>query len=172
MGMTGTMLHVGCGNDHLPEWAEGCEEVRMDIDPSVRPDILASMLDMGNISDFDSIYTCHALEHIYPHEVPKALSEFNRVLREDGVAIIIVPDLEGVKATDEVIYISEAGPVCGLDIIYGMASLIEKCPFMAHHTGFTCETLEKYLTEAGFVEVSAKRIPNQSILATGKKKCE
>ena len=141
----------------------------MDIDPNVQPDILANMTDMGNISGFDSIYTCHALEHLYPHDVPVALGEFKRVLSDGGVAIIIVPDLEGVAATSEVLYESEAGPVCGLDIIYGMASLIEKSPYMAHHTGFTCETLSKALSDAGFEQVSAKRIPNRSILATGKK---
>lgn len=169
MAIKGSVLHVGCGCDPLPEWAACDEEIRMDIDPSSQPDILCSMTDMGNIGVFDAIYTCHALEHLYPHDVPKALSEFHRVLADGGVAIVIVPDLDGVKANDDVLYISEAGPVCGLDIIYGMASLIEQNIYMAHHTGFTVEMLVKLFESAGFREVTGKKIVNQSILVTGKK---
>ena len=98
-----TMLHIGCAQDPLPDWAGECKEVRLDIDPEHNPDIVASMLDMGDIGTYDGIYTCHSLEHVYPHEVPIALSEFYRVLNKDGVAIIIVPDLEGVKANEDMV---------------------------------------------------------------------
>lgn len=59
-----TVLHVGCGPtdlSHLPplfhegEW----QEVRLDIDESVEPDIVASMLDLSIIDDgvMDAVYS-------------------------------------------------------------------------------------------------------------------
>ena len=49
MGINGTFLHVGCGGGPMPTWAEGCTEVRLDIDATHSPDIQASMTDMGDI---------------------------------------------------------------------------------------------------------------------------
>jgi predicted SAM-dependent methyltransferase len=74
------LLHPGCGGEPLPFWLEGYEETRLDIDAQWMPDILADIMDMGNIGEFDLIYTCHTLEHVYPHEVKQVLSEFKRVI--------------------------------------------------------------------------------------------
>ena len=152
-----TVLHVGCGRTRLPDWLDGYAEVRLDIDPNAEPDVCASMVDMGEIGPFDAIYTTHTLEHIYPHEVPVALGEFKRVLKPGGFAVIVVPDLEGVEATDEVLYDSPAGPVCGLDMIYGMSSLVAINPHMAHRCGFTAKTLREVLEAAGFAKVTTER---------------
>ena len=158
MGIKGRLLHAGCGNTELPFWAKDAKEVRLDIDPQWNPDIVASLTDMGEIGEYDLIYTCHTLEHLYPDEIPAALSEFRRVLKEGGVAIIFVPDLEDVKATDEVLYESDGGSITGLDMIYGMAKLVEYSRYMAHHTGFVKETLERAMIKAGFINVSVQRI--------------
>lgn len=167
--MKGKMLHVGCGYQTLPEWANGCEEVRLDIDESVNPDIVASMTDLGDIGGFDYLLSCHSVEHLYPHQVGIALREFRRVLRDGGSAIIFVPDLEDVKATEDVLYESPAGSVCGLDMIYGMRNLVEESPYMEHHTGFTKETIEKALTEAGFTKVIVNRLGLYNLMAVGVK---
>ena len=144
-----TILHVGCGQQPLPEWLDG-REVRLDIDPNVSPDIIAPMTDLGDIGLFDAIYTSHALEHLYPHDVKKCLSEFMRVIKNDGAVIIIVPDLEDIKPTLDVVYDSPAGPVTGLDMYYGKADMVEANPYMAHKTGFTSDTLTKAMIDAGF----------------------
>lgn len=145
-----TVLHVGCGRQPLPEWLAGLEEVRLDIDPDVQPDIVASMTDMGDIGPFDAVYTLHTLEHLYPQDVPTALGEIKRVLKPGGFAMIVVPDLEDVRPTEDVVYVSPAGPVSGLDMYYGMAGLIAESPYMAHHCGFVQETLQQVIDAAGF----------------------
>lgn len=168
--LKGSLLHVGCGGEKLPYWMEDCEETRLDIEERSNPDIVADMTDMGEIGEYDLLYTCHALEHLYPHDVKKALKEFLRVLKVGGTAIVIVPNIENVKPTKDVLYESAAGPVCGMDVLYGMASLIEQCPYMAHKTGFTEQLLIDELKEAGFVDVVGKSIDIfQSIMVCGKK---
>lgn len=140
----------------------------MDIDPRCKPDIVASMTDMGEIGPYDALYCSHTLEHLYPHDVPVALAEFRRVLKPDGAMVLFVPDLEGVSATEEVVYESPCGPITGMDMIYGKASYLAESPFMAHHTGFVAETLEAALTAAGFTGVSVLRIPERNLMGSGR----
>lgn len=144
-------------------------EVRLDISSECQPDIVSSMTDLGEIGPFDAVYSSHSLEHLYPHEVPVALREFRRVLADGGQAIIIVPDLEDVKPTEEPLYETSIGPVCGLDLIYGMARLIPEQPYMAHHCGFTQETLGDALSAAGFARVDVKRVTGFALAAVATK---
>src|SRR3989337_2973506 len=123
MPLKGSVLHVGSGGADLPEWCGKCDEVKLDINPDCGADIVADIRDMGEIGKFDIIFSCHVIEHFYEHDLPKVFSEFRRVLNKDGVVIIFVPDLEGIQATEEVIYTSIFGvPVTGLMMIYGMPS--------------------------------------------------
>jgi len=162
------ILHAGCGGEPLPPWLDGAE-VRLDLDPTVAPDIVASMTDMGAIGPYDAVYSSHSLEHLYPHEVPRALAEFRRVLAPGGAAIIIVPDLEDVAATDEVLYIAAGGPIAGLDLIYGCRALLRDNSLMAHHTGFVASTLTKALQEAGFQSIRVERQSGWNLMGVGVK---
>jgi ubiquinone/menaquinone biosynthesis C-methylase UbiE len=152
----------------LPPWLGG-EEVRLDIDPDTKPDIVASMTDMGEIGPFDAVYSSHALEHLYPHDVPVALAEFLRVLRGGGMALVIVPDLEDVRPTEEVLYETPAGPVAALDLYYGYRPWLRTCPYMAHHTGFISATLEKALAAVGFQNVRTQRLSGWNLMGVGLK---
>lgn len=163
------VLHVGCGNTSLPDFFGPCEEVRLDRNPDMRVDIVADMTDMGEIGPFDAIYSSHCLEHVYPHQVPRALAEFYRVLADDGQVLLFVPDLEGVRPTDEVLFESPAGPITGKDLMYGYGRDIESRPYMAHHTGFVAETLEAALKDAGFSRVAARRLEKHNLMAVGRK---
>jgi SAM-dependent methyltransferase len=164
----GSVLHVGCGGDRLPSYIAHDQEVRLDINPDAKPDIVASMTDMGDIGPFDGLYTSHALEHLAPHDVARALSEFRRVLKPGGVAIIIVPDLEDVRPTDDVVYVCASGvPITGRDMYYGLASLLEANPYMAHRTGFVAATLEKAMREAGFAKGSVYRAGDFNLIGVG-----
>lgn len=147
------VLHVGCGNQPMPEFLDDYKEVRMDIDPSCNPDIVASLTDMGDIGEFDAIYGSHVLEHFTSGDVQKVLSECHRVLRRGGVAIMVVPNLENVRPTREVVYISDAGPITGLDMFYGKESFVDENPYMAHKTGFVPETLEQAFSMFSLVKV-------------------
>ena len=105
MSNTKTFLHVGCGPNYkdmtTPGFAsEDWQELRCDIDESVKPDIISSALDLGVIDSesFDAIYSSHNIEHLYPHEVGLALTEFKRVLNPTGFVVITCPDLQSVAA--------------------------------------------------------------------------
>src|SRR5580704_1989929 len=79
------------------EW----EEIRLDIDPSVKPDVVGSIIDLKATfapASFEALWCSHMLEHLYAHEVPTALSEIHRVLEPDGFALISSPDLETVAS--------------------------------------------------------------------------
>lgn len=162
------LLHVGCGREPLPTWLKGSEEVRLDIEPLSSPDIVASMTDMGDIGPFGAVYSSHCLEHLAPHEVGIALGEMRRVLAPGGAVIIVVPDLEDVHPTDDVLYQSPAGPICGLDMYYGLRSALPHLPHMAHRTGFVSATLANALRAAGFCDVKTERAADYNLIGTGR----
>ncbi len=158
------VLHVGCGpasaaklhaTFRTPEW----RELRLDINPEVQPDVVASMTDMAVVEtgSMDAVWSSHNIEHLYPHEVPVALREFWRVLKPEGFALVTLPDLRQVARLiaedklDEPAYVSPAGPIAPLDILYGFRpELARGNLFMAHRTGFTAKTLGQALVAAGF----------------------
>lgn len=166
------VLHAGCGGSPLPDYFPERDvlEVRLDIDPEMKPDIVASLTAMGDIGEFDAIFCSHCVEHLYPHDVPKALAEFVRVLKPGGYAMVIVPDLEGLEVSDRVLYTCLGGlEVTAFDLFYGHRRLIEGHPFMAHHSGFTAKLLDGAMRDAGFSPVNAKRVGDFNLIAVGVK---
>ena len=161
------LLHVGCGGDPKPVWATEYKEVRLDIDESQRPDIVGNMVEMGEIGPYDTIYCQHALEHLTFKNAAKALREFVRVLKDGGFAMVMVPDLEGVKATRETILNAPIGPISGIDMIYGLQS--SDSPYMAHKSGYVRETLHQMMKEAGFARAETKRLGGYNLLSIGVK---
>ena len=147
--MEKVILHAGCGQTPLPAWLSG-REVRLDIDPRHKPDIVASLTSLGNIGPFDGIFCSHCLEHLHPYEGAWAMREFIRVLKPGGAAMIMVPNLEHARPTEDVVYISDAGPITGLDMIYGMREYSATMPYMMHKNGFIEDTLASMLRRAGF----------------------
>lgn len=164
------LLHAGCGNSALPDVMASLkyEEVRLDIDPATKPDIVASLTDLGEIGTFEGIYCSHCVEHLYPAQVSEALTEFHRVTSPGGFAMVIVPDLEGVFATEDVLFVCAVGPLTGLDLIYGCRYDASN-PYMAHHSGFVSTTLEAAMREAGFETVTMKRLDEYNLMAVGRK---
>lgn len=159
------VLHVGCGGEKLPPQVfDGFTEVRLDIDEGCNPDIVASMVDLGEIGSFAAVYSCHSLEHLHPHDVAKALLEFKRVLEDGGYALIIVPDLENVRPTHEVVYQSEAGPITGHDMYYGCARMSIDKPYMRHQCGFVAQTLKDALQAAGFSRCETKTVNGWNLM--------
>lgn len=163
----GHVLHAGCGGDTLPDWLACRRETRLDINPGFCPDIVASIVDLGNIGHYDAVYCSHCLEHVSRSEAGRALSEFSRVLRPGGYVFIFVPDLEDVSPTDEVLFVAPAGPITGLDLIYGKQNLVESMPHMAHRTGFIAATLLVALEAAGFDPASVGRVNAFNLFGAG-----
>ena len=163
------LLHIGCGSQPLPDWLPHFEEVRVDINPECKPHFVRNMLNLHDIGTFEVIYSSHCLEHLYPHEVPRALAEFSRVLDPHGALILVVPDLEGIRPDTQPLIGSEFGPLCGLDLFYGCHSQIEVNPHMAHHSGFIAPVLKAVMEAAGFEKVQTQRLKNFNLCATGEK---
>lgn len=181
---TRTVLHVGCGiadPSKLPaaffpagEW----QELRLDIDPGVAPDIIASITDMTVVptGSVGAIWSAHNLEHLAAHEVPLALGEFHRVLAPGGFALVTMPDMQQVAALvaegklEDPAYISAMGPIAALDMLYGHgASIASGNFFMGHRTGFVATTLAKHLENAGFQNVRVQRDGRFALWASGVK---
>lgn len=144
------------------EW----HELRLDINPAVEPDIVASMTNLSSIpsASFDAVWSSHNLEHLEAHEVPLALREFRRVLNGTGFLLITLPDLQRVAelvAQDKLLetaYVSPAGPIAPLDMIFGFRKAIAAGNhFMAHRTGFTARSLGQAIVDAGFAVARIKR---------------
>ena len=158
-----TFLHVGCGPQYKSQIKgfdnENWKEIRFDIDEKVNPDIVGTLLDMSAVEagSVDAIYSAHNIEHVFPHEVPIVLREFHRVLKDDGMVVLVCPDLQSVceaVVDDKLLqplYESPAGPISPIDILYGYRPAIARGnEYMAHKGGFTYSVLNDAFIEAGF----------------------
>jgi len=162
------VLHVGCGKkgNKLPEIYKDYKEVRLDIDEKVKPDYCCSIVNGLTVppNQFDSIFSCHCLEHLHPLEVPLALHEMYRLLNNTGFVFLIVPDLEKVAELilqgklNDTAYLSEVGPITPLDIIYGYKRFTITNKYMCHKCGFTQYSLTSVLQEVGFYQIIGRRI--------------
>jgi hypothetical protein len=156
-------LHVGCGKKRKSDLIgfnnDDWKEIRFDIDEKVNPDIVGTLTDMNSVetASVDAIYSSHNIEHLYPHEVPLALNEFNRVLKDDGIVVLECPDLQQVceaVANDKLLepsYESPSGPISPIDMLFGYRpSLAKGNHYMAHKCGFTYSVLNQAFLQAGF----------------------
>jgi len=166
-------LHVGCGKKRKdrtlrpftsPEW----EEVTLDIDERVMPDIIDKLPELAKVESgsFDAVFSSHNVEHLYPHEVLPAFEAFCRVLKDDGVLIVTCPDLQSLGERlasgdiDTPLYESSAGPVSPIDVLFGFRpSIAQGNLYMAHHTGYTVKTIRTVCFQAGFASLSVRRRP-------------
>jgi SAM-dependent methyltransferase len=163
------VVNVGCGvldANPLPTLFDAWQQVRVDIDPAVKPDIVADITDLSAIADgsADAVWAAHCIEHLYIHQVPFALREFKRILRSDGFVCVIVPDLQTVGGyfvadrIHEVLYESEAGPITAHDIAFGFgAAIANGRTSMAHRCGFTPSLLQKAFMEQTYAEILIRR---------------
>ena len=150
----------------VPTYFKDWKQLRVDVDPSVAPDILADLTDLSPIPDghADAVWASHCIEHLYEHQVITALNEFRRIVRDDGFVCISVPDLQSVAnyvAADrmhEPIYDSPAGPVTPHDIFFGFgAAIAAGRTSMAHKCGFTPSLLQRCFERMTFGEVVLRR---------------
>jgi hypothetical protein len=162
------VINVGCGarGSALPALFQGWRELRVDVDTTVEPDVIADLTDLSVIPAgiADAVWAAHCVEHLYAHEVPVALAQFRRVIREDGFACLIVPDLQTVAqhvAADrmhETLYHSPSGPITPHDVLFGFGTAIAAGrTSMAHRCGFTPGMLQQCFRERLFAQVVLRR---------------
>jgi len=115
-----------------------------------------------------AIFLNHYLPCCYAHELPTLLTRCFASLSEDGFLLVTCPDLTTIA--HEILahgltrpsYTSAAGPIAPLDMIFGhRPTLAEGKTAMAHHTGFTQNSLVTLLSDAGFKSVRALARPEQ-----------
>ena len=91
--MNGRVLDLGCGPykafphftgvDNGHHWGTAGADVRVDT---------AEKLDLFASRSHDMVFSSHLLEHIPYENVPVALTEWCRVLKEGGYLVLYVPD--------------------------------------------------------------------------------
>lgn len=146
----------------LPAHYGDYEHILLDIDPTSSPDLLCDARSLSELEpdQFDAILCSHNLEHYFHHEVPQVLAGFLHVLKPHGFVQIIVPNLHEVMReaisrnldVEDVLYISEAGPITVRDVIYGYAPEIARSgkDYFAHKTCFSAQSLANLLAAVGF----------------------
>lgn len=165
------LLHVGSGGAGresvmLEDFrAEEWEHVRVDIDPSVSPDVVDDIRTLAQFENHscDGIYSSHNLEHLHSFEVPLALAAFNRVLRPGGLLFCVVPDFQmacamiGENKPLETIYESPAGPITAMDMVFGYRPFTLHNQYQMHRCGFTVDLMRRFYTEAGFTKIRVQK---------------
>lgn len=163
------LLHVGCGLKRLqdlPDYFANWREVRYDIDAGCKPDIQGDITDPNAISDgsIDAIWSSHNIEHLFAHEAPVAIREFQRVLSKDGFLIITCPDLKsacrvaGEKGLDATLYTSRMGPITPRDVLFGhQRSIRSGGHYMTHKNRSGLQSLNALLSKGGYKKVYGER---------------
>ena len=176
------LVNLGSGpkaQSRLPAMFAEWREFRVDVDPRAMPDLVADITDLSAIKtgSVDAVWSAHCIEHLYFHEVGKALGEIHRILVDDGFLCLIVPDLQAVASylvNDrllDVIYQSPAGPVTAHDMIFGFGhDLALGHTNMAHKSGFTAGVMLEKLKEVRFAEIVLRRRPTLELAAVARKR--
>ena len=158
-----SLLHIGCGPkrlQHLPAYFQnGWKEVRLDIDRSVEPDIIASITDLSDVEAgaYDAVWSSHNIEHLFHHEAQRMTAQIRNVLKKTGWFIVTCPDVRAAMAhalnhgMDSTVYQSGMGPITPRDILFGhQASIKAGNEYMAHKNGFDLQGLASVFRQSGF----------------------
>ena len=123
------VLNVGGNNKNiaLPSCYSGWQQTLLDIDPRGEPDIVLDARALSQLPpcEFDAVYCSHNLEQYYRHDGSKVLAGFLHVLKEDGFAHIVVPDIGKLMRIvvkkemdiDDFLYESAIGPIAVRDVL-------------------------------------------------------
>ena len=167
-----TFLNVGCGpqsESKIRGFDNNWKEIRLDIDVGVNPDIVGTLTDMKKVetASVDAVHSAYNIDHIYAHQVPIALSEFYRVLKDDGIVFVRCPDIQSVceavlqdKLLDPFYETEDGTKIAPLDILFGNREEIsEGNEYMTKKCGFTYSALDASFSVAGFKARYGGRLP-------------
>ena len=135
------MIHLGCGTVRLPNF------INIDIMKTEAVDVVMDVrhLDTYEDNSVDLIYASHVLDHFQRDEIDMVLTEWNRVLKPNGLLRVAVCDFEKVALMYSL--------GCSLERL--MSSVIggQKQEYDQHGCVFDFKTLKKYLEQNGFRNV-------------------
>ena len=138
-------LHIG-GTQKMPGWKI------FNVQPAPEVDYLGDCTDLSQFADgsVDEIYASHVLEHLgYNDKLPRALSEFHRVLKPAGAARISVPDFEVLCR----LFIDPRHSPSDRFHIMRMAFGGQVDPHDFHYVGLSFEILAEFLRVTGFSRI-------------------
>ena len=160
------VLNVGGGiNRDLPDCFAGWDQVLLDIDPGVNPDIMLDALQMQTLpaDEYDGVLCRHGIEHYYQHEAPELLKGLMHVLKPGGIVFLELPHIlglfEALKVTnldlDDPWYRTSARvPITFHDVLYGWGhALSAGNQYYAHKSAYTPTMLVRLMANAGFKEL-------------------
>jgi len=135
-------LHIGCGQKYLAGYKH------IDVIDAEHIDFVCDARQLNMIADnsVSEIYACHILEHVKQKDLVDVLNEWHRVLNDNGVVRIAVPDFEAIA--NDYIVSKDLSRYQGL--IYGGQTY----EFNFHYVAFDFEMLKKSLENSGFGKVA------------------
>jgi len=145
-------LHWGCGSTRLDKWinVDGWKSPATDFEYDLRETIPLSD------NSVSYIFTEHVLEHVTLEEGKLVLKEFYRILEKDGIARIVVPDLDLCckaflsKDTDWFAKVDDKFETAGM----GFNSIFYN---HAHRYIYDFESLNQMLLDAGFKTIKKQK---------------
>lgn len=143
-------LHLGCWNRFIPGFIhiDLCDYDHIDYKRNI-----------GDLSIFKNdsvslIYSSHNLEYFDSERANIVLKEWNRVLKQNGILRIAVPDFDSlIKVYNQTKNIKDIlGPLYGkMEIITNAEKKIKKTLY--HKTAYTFQSLKEILEKNGFKNI-------------------
>jgi predicted SAM-dependent methyltransferase len=143
-----SLLHLGCGNIHIPGWCN------VDAIRTGAADLILDIASLPGIQNdrVDKIYSCHVLEHFAHAEIEGILRRWHKVLRPGGEIRISVPDLDAITRIYQknINHFQVSGNQPWIALFYGG----QKDKYDFHKTGFNFCWLKVLLESSGFVAIT------------------
>lgn len=135
-------LHLGCGKKILPGF------LHIDIIPFDHLDYVydISNLDFIESLTIDEIYASHVLEHFNRKKIMFVLKEWNRLLVNNGILRLAVPDFSSI--------VEQYNENKNVEELEGLLYGGQTYEYNFHHITFDIKYISKLLTEAGFTNIS------------------
>ncbi|MDP8959105.1 MAG: oligosaccharide flippase family protein [Actinomycetota bacterium] len=152
--VAGPKVNIGSGNDHREEW------INLDLRPvgDLVAEVTALPFRDGSI---DYVLANDLLEHFWGEQIQSLLAEWRRVLGRDGWLELRVPNLLYLGRLLQ----TNKDLTPFIENIYGGHRWGERGELDTHHWGWTPDTLERELAQAGFTVVTNDHAPNMTVKA-------
>jgi len=146
---SGVSLNLGAGRCRWPDW------ISVDLDGAdVCSDLRTLPYAEGSV---DRVAAIHVLEHFYEWEALPLITEWQRVLKPGGVMILELPCMDKVLSY-LVRCVRESVPAnlaFSWWVFWGNPAY--HSPAMCHKWGYTIDSVQALLRQAGFVEIQMER---------------
>lgn len=155
-------INFGCG----PEHKEGY--LNVDADNKLKPNIVCDVTDRERIKEVfhlgkaKEVYHSHLLEHLEPFQAKKFLEDCYNLLMPGGELVMEIPLIDlAAKSFVE----GRMNEEFMAQIFYGDRT----SKFQTHKWGYTINTANKLLEDAGFKEIRVEKLIWRAVFRTTKK---